>query len=98
MTTNDAVELARQTLSALNYMHSKDVLHRDLHVDNVLYMGPAEGQFIGGPTGEDIFSNGKFRIKLADFGLSKGMDDGDGGSPIAFFVRPLKVHVMLLKI
>lgn len=73
MTTNDGIELARQILSALNYMHSQDVIHRDLHVDNVLYLEPEGSQQVQSGTTEDIFTYGKFQVKLADFGLSKGI-------------------------
>lgn len=54
--------VARQLLSALHFVHANRVVHRDVHVDNVLY----------------LLSDETFTIKLADFGISKTVGDDSG--------------------
>lgn len=49
------VELAGQMLSGLDHIHSHGIIHRDLHIDNVLY----------------TTINNSLVLKIADFGISK---------------------------
>lgn len=52
--------LVKQILSAVRYIHSKGIIHRDLKLENFLFDSP-------GPEGE---------LKMIDFGLSKHFKDG----------------------
>jgi len=52
--------ISSQLLSGLNYIHSKNIIHRDLHVDNILYTYDLD------PSG-----NLTLGIKISDFGISK---------------------------
>ncbi len=54
--------LARQLLSALHFVHANNVVHRDVHIDNVLF----------------LVTDQTFTIKLADFGISKTVGEDSG--------------------
>ena len=57
-----AEEIIFQLAKGLEYIHSKELVHRDLKPNNALvWMGPGDGNDI----------KGKIVIKWADFGLSK---------------------------
>jgi serine/threonine protein kinase len=58
-----AARFVQQMLSALNYLHSRGVIHRDFKIDNILLTGDAE-------TGN---------VKIADFGLSALVRPGTDG-------------------
>lgn len=53
----DAADVMRQMLQAINYLHSHNIVHRDLKLENWMY---------GAPTCQD-----QDRIKLIDFGFSE---------------------------
>jgi len=57
---DDAVNIVRQVLEAIQYVHSLGIAHRDLKPENLLISGDPH------PSGK----GGDF-IKIADFGLSK---------------------------
>jgi len=54
-TEEEAARIASSILSAIAYMHSRNILHRDLKYENVLFVNDSP----------------KSEIKLIDFGLSK---------------------------
>jgi serine/threonine protein kinase len=54
-TEEEAARITSSILSAVSYMHSKGVIHRDLKYENILF----------------IDNNPRAEIKLIDFGLSK---------------------------
>jgi serine/threonine protein kinase len=58
-TEEEAARIASATLSAIAYMHSKNVVHRDLKYENILFVNDSP----------------KSEIKLIDFGLSKVYGD-----------------------
>eukprot|EP00980_Cylindrotheca_fusiformis_P002965 scaffold683_cov124-Cylindrotheca_fusiformis.AAC.34 len=55
----DAARILSSVLSALSYMHSKNVVHRDLKYENILFVN----------------ESAKAEVKLIDFGLSKVYGD-----------------------
>jgi serine/threonine protein kinase len=57
----EVVELGRQILSGLHYVHSNRVIHRDVHIDNILYLGSTPPR----------------TFKLSDFGISRLIHDSD---------------------
>ena len=72
-----AIEVTRQILAAVQYLHESDIVHGDLHPGNVLVLGTP------GATAAD--GGVAFRVKLADFGISQELH-GRG------FARPNVVH------
>lgn len=63
----DVISVAGQILSALHHIHSRGVIHRDLQIDNILYIN------------NKASSIDPYLIKITDFGISKfhaGMDWG----------------------
>jgi serine/threonine-protein kinase len=58
-----AIEVTRQVLAAVQYLHESDIVHGDLHPGNVLVLGSPNATTPDGSVG--------FRVKLADFGISQ---------------------------
>ena len=58
MTQVDIAKIVMQILKALNYMHKKEIIHRDLKLENVMV---------------DI-EDGELICKLTDFGFSSLLD------------------------
>jgi serine/threonine protein kinase len=60
------IDAAGQILSGLNHIHSRDIIHRDLHIDNVLYADSLPGQNV--------------YMKISDFGISKLLKNGQAAA------------------
>ena len=60
-TEHDAVNMIRQVLSAIKYLHERHIVHRDLKPENLLYLDPS-------PESE---------LVLADFGIAKVINPGE---------------------
>jgi len=58
MTNEQIIHVSKHIISALHYLHGKQIIHRDIKPENILF--------------KDIFSNPIF--SLADFGFSKEID------------------------
>jgi hypothetical protein len=70
-----ALELARQTLSALGYLHRKGIVHRDLAPDNVMVARDESGH----P-----------QAKLIDLGIAKVLKGSTGLTVTGMFVGKLR--------
>jgi len=55
----EAARIMKKIFSVINHMHSKGIVHRDLKLENILFLNKS-------PDSE---------IKLIDFGLSKKCED-----------------------
>ena len=66
ITLNDIKFILYQVISALSYIHSKNIVHRDIKPANLIC----------------VKNNGKFDLKLIDFGLSVNLDKR-GKYPVA---------------
>jgi calcium-dependent protein kinase len=58
-TADQAAEIIRQIIIALNYAHANNIVHRDIKLENILFLNKDENDF---------------RLKIIDFGLSKYFD------------------------
>lgn len=68
------LEIARQTLEALAYLHRKNVVHRDISPDNIMI----------------AIEDGRPMVKLIDLGIAKALDSNDGLTKTGFFLGKLK--------
>ncbi|MFH0924764.1 MAG: diguanylate cyclase [bacterium] len=59
---DEVVEIIRQVVDALSYVHSRDIIHKDIKPGNILIVRDQE---------RDIH---RFSIKLLDFGLAQMLD------------------------
>ena len=60
----DAADVMRQVLQAINYLHLHNIVHRDLKLENWMYGFPSS-------------ADGRDRLKLIDFGFSEIMASDD---------------------
>ena len=60
----DCVNIMKQVLSAVNYLHSKNIMHRDIKPENIMFSKKINKK------------NKKFEIKLIDFGTAKVFTKG----------------------
>jgi polo-like kinase 4 len=61
----EALQIIHQLVSALSYMHARNVIHRDLKLSNVLISGNVRAGWA------------EARVKLCDFGLAVRMEHPD---------------------
>jgi pSer/pThr/pTyr-binding forkhead associated (FHA) protein len=64
------VPLVIQAADALHYAHTQGMVHRDVKPDNLLLLHGAE------PQGASGAADGKYVVKIGDFGLAELMQDG----------------------
>jgi len=69
LSNNRVIEIGGQILSAINHIHSKNIIHRDLHVDNVLFAYDKATWHDAAPA--EPRAENKIIVKVADFGISK---------------------------
>ena len=60
----DCAHIMRQVLSAVNYLHSKNIMHRDIKPENIMI------------TKKITKKNKRFEVKLIDFGTAKFFTKG----------------------
>ena len=64
-TEEDCAHIIKQIISAINYLHSKNIMHRDLKPENIML------------THKLSKKNKKYEVKLIDFGTAKIFKEGE---------------------
>lgn len=70
-----ALEITHQSLEALEYLHRKRVIHRDISPENIMLTTDHEGRLL---------------VKLIDLGIAKALDADDGVTKTGVFIGKFK--------
>ena len=90
---NDGVVqyLTKQIVEALVYIHSKNIIHRDLKSENIMVHFDNENDKIN-------LNMMKAKIKIIDFGLSKVLSSPNGfATTLIYKLNPNKFILKILK-
>jgi hypothetical protein len=72
---DEILELGRQTLDALGYLHQRKIVHRDISPDNIMLARDAEG---------------RTQVKLIDLGIAKPLDGVGFQTKTAMFIGKVR--------
>jgi len=82
-TEADAASVMKDILSAIEYMHSHDVMHRDLKPENILLTIDAAQTSVSGKKGKSMCS-----VKVVDFGLASDEIRSSNQAGTPYYIAP----------
>ncbi|KAL4435846.1 hypothetical protein ABPG74_015814 [Tetrahymena malaccensis] len=77
----DVLDVMKKLFQAVNYMHSRNIIHRDLKLENILFESESQNS----------------DIKIIDFGLAKKVEDDDRRHTMVGSVAYMAPEVMFNK-